>query len=87
MWVGVGPPVPKLSLTWVSPKGEHKTSRRLDDPKRSADIIYVHMYLYICIYISIYIYSKIERWGGEIGGRSHMLFLTLKGPIGNCFAH
>ena len=48
MWVGVGPLVPKVSLTRVSPKGEHKTSTRPDDPKGSADI---YIYMYICIYI------------------------------------
>ena len=38
MGVGVGPPGPKVSLTRVSPKGEHKTSTRPDDPKGSADM-------------------------------------------------
>ena len=36
--LGVGPLGPKVYLTRVSPKGEHKTSTRPDDPKGSADI-------------------------------------------------
>ena len=62
MLVGVGPPVPKVSLTRVPPKGEHKTSTRPDDPKGSADTyiyIYIFIYIYIYIWIHIYIYIYI----------------------------
>ena len=37
MALGVGPPGPQVSLTRVSPKAEHTTSARPDDPKGSAE--------------------------------------------------
>ena len=66
MWVGgvgVGRPGPKVFLTWISPKGEHKTSTRPNDPKGSADIyayIYIYMYLYAYVYEYIYIYIYVS---------------------------
>ena len=40
MRVGVGPPGPKVSLTRVSPKGEHKTSTR---PQGVGGYVYTYM--------------------------------------------
>ena len=44
MWVGAWTLCPKVSLTRVSPKGERKTSTRLDAHKGSADIC-THVYV------------------------------------------